>query len=289
MKVNNKIVAVTGAGSGIGRALVEELLLMGASVAASDVDKQGLEYLRGKAPEARLLLSIVDVADQQAVTAWQMEAEHYFGGVDIIINNAGVALSSHAARQAREQMEWLFSINYWGVINGTEAFLPSLMARPEAYVVNISSLFGLLSVPSQSAYNAAKFAVRGYSESLRQDLRDSHVKVLTVHPGGIQTNIANNGRHFDAMTSSSGDVERTAELFNAIAKTSPQQAAKAILRSISKNKRRLLIGSDAKLLDLIQRLFPGSYDRILLPLVNFGSRRILKKLDAKRRNAVKAS
>ncbi len=276
--LRNKVFAVTGAGSGIGRALVTQLLNEGARVAASDINDEALQALRPLADVRQLQLSTLDVADRNAFNRWAGEVTAHFGQVDAIINNAGVALSCHAARQPREQMEWLFNINYWGVINGTEAFLPQLLERPEAVIVNISSLFGLLSVPSQSAYNAAKFAVRGYSESLRQDLRDTQVKVVTVHPGGIATNIANNGRHLDSITGNKADVEKTAALFNSIAATSPEKAASVILRAVRSGRRRVLIGRDAIFLDIIQRLLPASYDRLLLPLVNLGTRWLLRRV-----------
>jgi NADP-dependent 3-hydroxy acid dehydrogenase YdfG len=275
---NNKVIAVTGAASGIGRALVEGLLASGANVAASDVDSANLQALRKLGDVEVLLLSTVDVGDQTAMQVWANEVKNHFGEVDGVINNAGVALSCHAADQPRAQMEWLFNINYWGVINGVEAFLPELMRRPEACIVNISSLFGLLSVPSQSAYNAAKFAVRGYSESLRQDLRETAIKVVTVHPGGIQTNIANNGRHLHSITGSAADVDKTAALFNSIAATSPAYAAKKIMRGMQKSTPRVLIGSDAWFLDKVQRLFPAWYDRLLVPMMTVGTRMALKRV-----------
>jgi|TARA_R110002167_G_scaffold106552_2_gene273146 NADP-dependent 3-hydroxy acid dehydrogenase YdfG len=274
----NKVIAVSGAASGIGRALVEGLLASGARVAASDVDEANLQSLREFAGAEFLLLSKVDVSDEAAVHAWAAEVKNHFGDVDGVINNAGVALSCHAAQQPRAQMEWLFNINYWGVINGVEAFLPELLRRPEACIVNISSLFGLMSVPSQSAYNAAKFAVRGYSESLRQDLRDTAVKVVTIHPGGIQTNIANNGRHLHSITGNAADVDKTAALFNSIAATTPQQAATKIMWGMRKSKTRVLIGSDAWFLDKIQRLFPACYDRLVVPIMNVGARMALKRV-----------
>lgn len=274
----NKVIAVSGAASGIGRALVESLLASGARVAASDVDNTNLQRLGEFGGPELLLLSRVDVSDQAAMQAWAAEVKNHFGEVDAVINNAGVALSCHAADQPREQMEWLFNINYWGVINGVEAFLPELLRRPEACIVNISSLFGLLSVPSQSAYNAAKFAVRGYSESLRQDLRETSVRVVTVHPGGIQTNIANNGRHLHSITGKAADVEKTAALFNSVAATSSGHAAKKIMRGMQKSAPRVLIGSDAWFLDKIQRLFPACYDRLLVPVMNIGTRMALRRV-----------
>ncbi|CAA0087311.1 Putative oxidoreductase SadH [Zhongshania aliphaticivorans] len=275
---NNKIIAVTGAGSGIGRALVIGLRAAGAKVAASDIVEANLQPLREYGGEAELLLSPLDVSDGAAMTAWAASVKSHFGAVDGIINNAGVALSCHAASQPRQQMEWLFGVNYWGVINGVEAFLPELLARPEACIVNISSLFGIVSVPSQSSYNAAKFAVRGYSESLRQDLRGTSVKVVTVHPGGIKTNIAKNGRHLNSITGNDADIAKTADLFSRIASTSPEKAASVIMHGMRKSKPRVLIGGDAKLIDIVQRLFPSSYDRLLVPIMNMGAKMVMKRI-----------
>lgn len=274
---NNKTIAITGAASGIGLALARQLLAQGAKVAASDVDESGLEALREYGAEQQLLLTVLDVADEQAMKEWASAINAHFGAVDGVINNAGVSLSSHAARQSRADMRWLFDINYWGVINGCEAFLPYLSQRESAWIVNLSSLFGLMSVPSQSAYNAAKFAVRGYSESLRQDLHDSAIHVLTVHPGGIRTNIVKNGRHFDSMVGEETDTAQTAAQFETVARTTAGQAAEQILRAMARRQRRLLIGADAKFLDIVQRLFPASYDLLLRPFVNRNARRHAKR------------
>lgn len=272
MKLESKVIAVTGAASGIGLSLVRTLLAEGARVAASDVDPDGLAKLRVMAPESTLMVSQVDVSDRQAMTDWAAAVSTHFGQVDGIVNNAGVALSCHAGEQTREDFNWLFDINFWGVVNGTEVFLPYLQSRPQASLVNISSLFGLMSVPSQSAYNAAKFAVRGYSESLRQDLRHSDIVVTTVHPGGIRTNIARNGRHHHDLDGRPTTVSETAEVFDSIARTSADAAAKAIVKAMKRGQRRLLIGGDARLLDIVQRLCPANYDRILLPLKALGDR-----------------
>ncbi|MBU73070.1 MULTISPECIES: SDR family NAD(P)-dependent oxidoreductase [Spongiibacter] len=269
MSQEQRVYAITGAASGIGLALVKQLLEVGQCVAASDISAEALADMRALAPEAQLMLSPLDVADREAFNAWADAVVEHFAGVDVIVNNAGVSLSCHAGEQPREHFEWLFNINFWGVVNGCEAFLPHLSAR-SGTIVNISSLFGLMSVPSQSAYNSAKFAVRGYSESLRQDLRGSGVSVLTVHPGGIKTNIARNGRHFHDLQGNARGLDATAASFDRVARTSPESAAAAILRALRKGRRRLLIGGDARLLDVIQRMFPGRYDQLLGPLLRFG-------------------
>lgn len=269
MSHNKEVYAVTGAASGIGLALVKRLLREGYGVAASDISEGQLQALRELAVEEQLLLTRVDVADRSAVEDWAAEIVKHFGRVDAIINNAGVSLSCHAGEQPREHFEWLMNINFWGVVNGCEAFLPHLL-KQGGCIVNLSSLFGLMSIPSQSAYNAAKFAVRGYSESLRQDLKDSGVRVLTVHPGGIKTNIARNGRHFHDLQGKARDLEATAASFDKVARTTPEQAAASILGAVQRRRRRLLIGMDAKFLDLFQRFFPASYDRLLAPFLRFG-------------------
>lgn len=272
-ELKQKVVAITGAGSGIGLALTRQCLAAGARVAAADIDTVALSSL-SDAHADNLLLSTVDVRDREAMTRWAAETVERFGHCDVIVNNAGVSLSSRAQDMRREDLEWVFDINFWGVINGVEAFLPGLMARPEACIVNISSLFGLMAVPSQSAYNASKFAVRGYSEALRQDLRDTTVKVVTVHPGGVKTNIVRNGKHFHSIDGSETSTEDQAATFERIASTTPERAAARIIHGIRRGKARVLIGRDAILLDLIQRLLPGLYDRLLLPLSTRGRRAI---------------
>ena len=270
--LKGKVIAVTGAGSGIGFALAELALRSGAKVAASDVKPEALNELASRYPE-QLHIATLDVADRQAFNGWAQSVLEHFGCCDVIINNAGVSLSCRIQSMKREDLEWMMNINFWGVVNGVEAFLPHLLTRPEAVVVNISSLFGLMAVPSQSAYNAAKFAVRGYSESMRQDLRDTPVKVVTVHPGGVKTNIVVNGKHFESLDGSSTNTEDTAAMFERVASTTPERAAGIILRGVEKGKPRVLIGRDAVFLDLLQRLLPGLYDRLTVPVSMLGRRR----------------
>ncbi len=272
--LKGKVIAVTGAGSGIGFALAELALRSGAKVAASDVRPQALDALAKRYPQ-QLHITTLDVSDRGAVAAWARVVVDHFGCCDVIINNAGVSLSCRIQSMRREDLEWMMSINFWGVVNGVEAFLPHLLTRPEAVVVNISSLFGLIAVPSQSAYNAAKFAVRGYSESMRQDLRDTAVKVVTVHPGGVKTNIVANGKHFESLDGSSTSTEDTAAMFAQIASTTPERAAGIILRGVEKKKARVLIGRDAVFLDVLQRFLPSCYDRLTVPVSLLGRRRMV--------------
>lgn len=258
----NKVVVITGAASGIGRALAQQLSADGAHLALSDVNMAGLEetkaLLKGS---GNVTLHTLNVADR---AAWEAYAESVIadhGQVDAIINNAGVALSETIEKMSYEDMEWIVDINFWGVVYGTKTFLPLLKARPEAAIINVSSIFGIIALPTQGAYNATKFAVRGFTESLRQELANTNVMVTTVHPGGIKTNIVRNGR---MKTSMAGDktLEQQAREFEKMARTTPAQAASIIVNGTLKGKRRILIGSDAKAMDRAQRLFPIKYTDI---------------------------
>ncbi len=270
--VSRKVVAITGAGSGIGLALTRLCLAKGARVAASDVNTQALEALG--LDRQLLLLTTLDVRDREAMEQWAKAIEGHFGQCDVIVNNAGVSLSSRVQTMRREDLEWIMDINFWGVINGVEAFMPLLQKSEAARIVNLSSLFGLMAVPSQSAYNASKFAVRGYSEAIRQDLRDTAIRVVTVHPGGVKTNIVRNGKHFDGFDGAATDIDNTADMFAKVASTTPERAAEIIFKGLCKGKPRVLVGRDAVLLDKIQRLLPAIYDRLLVPISLFGSRRL---------------
>lgn len=255
----HKVAAITGAASGIGRALAVELAARGAHLALSDIDEAGLAETvalsEGRGTGIKVTSAIVDVADRAAVFAWadQVMAEH--GAVHLVVNNAGVALAATVAEVAYEDLEWLIGIDFWGVVHGTKAFLGHLEAGGEGHIVNVSSVFGLLAVPSQSAYNAAKFAVRGFTDALRMELEiaGSPVSCTTVHPGGIRTDIARNAR-IRASAMALGGGERSVEQFERIARTSPEKAARQILAAVRRNRRRALIGPDAKALDLIARL-----------------------------------
>lgn len=271
--ISQKVIAITGAGSGIGLALTRLCLSKGARVAASDVNPAELELLAGSAGD-KLLVSTLDVRDRVAVAQWAQTVSTQFGGCDAIVNNAGVSLSSRVQTMRRENLEWIMDINFWGVVNGVEAFLPLLEKSKSARIVNLSSLFGLMAVPSQSAYNASKFAVRGYSEAIRQDLRDTAIKVVTVHPGGVKTNIVRNGKHFNSLDGAETNMEATADMFAKVASTTPEKAAETIFSGLCKGKPRVLIGRDAFFLDKIQRLLPAIYDRLLVPLSVLGSRRL---------------
>lgn len=260
--VKGKVAVVTGAASGIGRALACELARRGATLAISDVDEVGLaetarqvRTIGAKVHEQRL-----DVTDRAAVLTYADVVAAEFGAVNMIFNNAGIAFTGDIADMSFEQIERVMDVDFWGVVNGTKAFLPYLIASGDGHVVNISSLFGLLSVPSQGAYNAAKFAVRGFTEALRQEMivAGHPVNVTCVHPGGIQTAIARNAGAVDGQ-----DPGALAEFFDKkLAKTSADSAARVILRAVAFNAPRSVVGFDAKFLDLVVRLLGSRYQRL---------------------------
>jgi NAD(P)-dependent dehydrogenase (short-subunit alcohol dehydrogenase family) len=261
--VNGKVAVVTGAASGIGRALAYELARRGASLAISDVDEVGLAEM---AKHARLIGARVhehrlDVTDRSAVLAYAERVAAEFGAVNLVFNNAGIAFTGDIADMSFQQIERVIDVDFWGVVNGTKAFLPYLIESGDAHVVNISSLFGLLAVPGQGAYNAAKFAVRGFTEALRQEMiaAGHPVHVTCVHPGGIKTAIARNAGAVEGH-----DRAALADFFDRkLAKTSADAAAKAILRAVSLNAPRAVVGWDAKLLDLLVRLLGARYQRLV--------------------------
>ena len=263
--LKDKVVAITGAASGIGRALAERCAAEGAKLAIADWDQAGLKETAAKVKErgAAVRADKVNVADRDAVYAWAAAVADTYGGAAVIVNNAGVSLSETIADIRYEDFEWLFDINFWGVVYGTKAFLPQLVKQPEGHVVNISSVFGIIAVPTQAAYNAAKFAVRGFTEALRQELRETQVHVTCVHPGGIKTNIARNGRHYIDPKGRATDTEAAAAQFEKMARTSPEDAAAAILGAILQNKPRLLIGADAHVIDAIARTMPEAYPNFI--------------------------
>jgi NAD(P)-dependent dehydrogenase (short-subunit alcohol dehydrogenase family) len=254
---DGRVAAISGAGSGIGRALAIELARCGAHLALSDINKSGLSETVKNCENSGVKITSqrVDVAKREEVYEWADRAAANHGKVNLIFNNAGVALGASVEAMSYEDFEWLMSINFWGVVYGTKAFLPHLKASGEGHVVNLSSVFGLISVPSQSAYNAAKFAVRGFTDALRMELEieGARVSCTTVHPGAIKTNIARNARVGDSVASLAGR-RGSPEDFDKIARTHPDRAARQILSAVLRNRRRALIGPDAWLIDLIARL-----------------------------------
>jgi short-subunit dehydrogenase len=257
---------VTGAASGIGRALAIELAARGCDLALADRDEAGLATVAAEIAEIaktsprKVSVHRVDVGEPGQIADFARAAIAAHGGLNILVNNAGVALLGQFHEIDQAQMDWLININFWGVVHSTRAFLPHLATRREAHIVNVSSIFGIVAPPGQTAYAAAKFAVRGFSESLRHELQmaESPVRLSVVHPGGILTNIVRNSRAGTGVT----DNERRAqaiERFDTIAKTTPKDAALRIIKGIEKNQPRILIGSDARFMDLLQRFRPATY------------------------------
>ncbi|WP_072687448.1 SDR family NAD(P)-dependent oxidoreductase [Rhodococcus marinonascens] len=256
-----KIVVITGAGSGIGRALALNLAGQGAKLAISDVDAAGLDETtrRATALGAEVKSDYLDVTERDAVLAYADDVLIHFGRINQVYNNAGIAYHGDFEKSAFKDIEKIMDVDFWGVVNGTKAFLPHLIASGDGHVVNISSLFGLLAMPKQSAYNAAKFAVRGFTEALRQEMMIAKhpVKVTCVHPGGVKTAIARN-----ATAGPGEDRDTSAAFFDQrLARTTAEDAAKIIVNGVRKGKPRILVGTDAKLLDALVRLVGPNYQR----------------------------
>ena len=264
----NKVAAVTGAGSGIGQQLAILLAEQGCHLSLSDINAKGLAdtVALAKSKGVTVTSQTLDVANREAVEAWAAQTVKDHGKVNLIFNNAGVALGSSVEGMKYEDFEWLMNINFWGVVYGTKAFLQLLKQAGEGHIINISSLFGLTAQPSQSAYNASKFAVRGFTESLRQelDLQQCGVSATCVHPGGIRTNIARAARMSDSIKSLGMDPARSSKQFDKLLRTPPAEAAQEILDAVLHDRRRLLIGNDAKIIDLVQRVLPTSYQRVIV-------------------------
>ncbi|MDJ0392373.1 SDR family NAD(P)-dependent oxidoreductase [Rhodococcus sp. G-MC3] len=263
-----KVAVVTGAGSGIGRALALNLAQRGAKLALSDVDVAGLEETvrQVEALGGEVKSDFLDVTQRETVLDYADAVKERFGKVNQIYNNAGIAYHGDVSESSFKDIERIIDVDFWGVVNGTKAFMPHIEASGDGHIVNISSLFGLLAMPSQAAYNAAKFAVRGFSEALRMELLISKapVKMTVVHPGGIKTAIARN-----ATVAENYDQQSVAKFFDAkLAKTTPDQAAKTILKGVEKGKGRVLIGSDAVALDLFQRITGSKYQRVVALIAN---------------------
>jgi short-subunit dehydrogenase len=265
--IGGSAAAVTGAASGIGRALALELAARGCDLALADRDEAGLQSLAaeiGRAHAQKVTVHRVDVGDSKQIEAFAQAAIAAHPALNILINNAGVALIGHFNEVDQAQMDWLMNINFWGVVHGTRAFLPHLSRQREAHIVNLSSIFGIVAPPGQTAYAAAKFAVRGFSESLRHELRmaKSPVRLSVVHPGGIATSIVRNSHTGAGITDNARRVQAI-ELFETMAKTTPAAAALRIIAGIENNAPRILIGHDARFMDLLQRFRPATYWAVL--------------------------
>ena len=261
----NKVAAITGAASGMGRTLALELARRGCHLALSDVNEKGLAETAAMAGKlgVKVTTAKINVAEREAVYAWADQVVRDHGKVNLIFNNAGVALGAFAETVKPEDFQWIMGINFWGVVWGTQAFLPHLKRAGEGHIINTSSLFGLLSVPTQGTYNASKFAVRGYTEALRQelDMANCGVSATCVHPGGIRTNIARTAKMDESMDRATGGKteEARAKFDKLLNATSAESAARQILGAVAGNKRRVLVGLDAKFLDKVVRLFGSWY------------------------------
>lgn len=269
------VAAITGAGSGIGRALALNLAQAGCHLALSDINAENLAETKQQLTEFEVTVTtqVLDVSDKKAVFNWADTVMHDHGKVNFIFNNAGVALSSTVEGESIEEIEWVMDINFWGMVYGTKAFLPLIKQSVQqtnktenGHIINISSLFGLIAQPAQSAYNASKFAIRGFNESLRQELNieRSGVSITSVHPGGIKTNIANNARGNESISAlGMATGAKGLKSFNKLLKFDPDMAAKIILMAAANDQARCLIGDDAKIIDLIQRVFPSNYGQVM--------------------------
>jgi short-subunit dehydrogenase len=265
--INGSAAAVTGAASGIGRALALELAARGCDLALADRDEAGLAEVAAEINrdgQRKVTTHRVDVGEPGQIRDFANAATSAHPKLNIVINNAGVALLGNFNEVEQTQMDWLFNINFWGVVHATRAFLPHLATRPAAHIVNLSSIFGIIAPPGQTAYSAAKFAVRGFSESLRHELKmaGSSVRLSVVHPGGVATNIVRNSRTGTGVTDNARRAD-SIDRFDAMAITQPAAAAQRIIAGIEKNHPRILIGGDARFMDLLQRLLPGSYWSIM--------------------------
>jgi NADP-dependent 3-hydroxy acid dehydrogenase YdfG len=256
-------VVITGAASGMGRALAQRLSGLGSPVAIADIDEAGLEKTAASLAGSVLtrVLDVRDAADQHRfadeVRAWLPAS------LGAVFNNAGVAVSASVLGGAPEDDDWLLEINFHGVVNGTRAFLPILAGQDAGVIVNTSSVYGLMSVPYHSAYCASKFAVRGFTEGLRQELRGTGVRAVTVHPGGVTTNIARNARIRQDPWGRGWTKEQMAADFEAVTMTSPEKAAEIIVRGVERGRARILVGPDAHLIDALARITPTHSYRIL--------------------------
>lgn len=272
----NSVVVITGAASGIGRALAvlfaQEKI---AGISISDVNEQGLKETAEMTDKFGVPVSkhIIDTSKLAEIEKLKTEVLAEHGRATHLINNAGVGLLGTFEHISLEDFEWLMSINFWGVVYGCKVFLPVLKAQETAHIVNISSVFGFIAPPEQTAYCASKFAVRGFTESLRHELEDTNVRVSSVHPGGIKTNIARSSRL--GKNTPEGYQKQAADFFDKVALTSPEQAAEIILKGMKNENPRILIGKDAHAINYVSRLFPKKYLRVFEKLA--GHRLDLRK------------
>jgi NAD(P)-dependent dehydrogenase (short-subunit alcohol dehydrogenase family) len=262
-RLENRTAIVTGAASGIGRALALSLASRGCHLALADVNEAGVVETarRARKPGLRVSEHVLDVADRAAIATFPAQIASEHPGVDLLINNAGVAVGGDFEQVSEEDFEWLFEINFWGVVRMTRAFLPRLRASDDARIVNLSSVFGLVAAPGQAAYTASKFAVRGFSNALRHELAGSSVGVTVVHPGGVATAIADSARVPNSIHAD--EIARRRDAFRKNLKLPAEVAGETIVRGIERRKARVLVGTDALFVAAIERLAPVSHWKLL--------------------------
>ena len=263
------VAVVTGAGSGIGRALAQQLAEAGSALAIADIDEKGLAETAASLPtkEATVSTHVLDVSDENGFRSFAKDVTARHGRVTLLINNAGVALIGTFEELSLDDLRWLMGINFWGVVYGVTYFLPILKQQPRAQIVNLSSVFGMIAPVGQSAYSASKFAVRGFTEAIRHELEGTSVFVSCVHPGGIHTPIARHAR-LGARAPQSKQKEAVA-LFDKMTPTSPEAAAARILKGVERREPRILIGRDAGQIDIVQRLRPATYWKVMAKKANW--------------------
>lgn len=261
---NNKVAVVTGASSGIGKALVQAFAKCGCHIAMADIRPDELQKTLDSLGSSDKMYKAytLDVANKDAVFSFADQVAADFPSVDIVINNAGVSMTTTMDKLKLEDFHWVMDINFWGMVYGCQAFLPHLLKQPEAWLSNVSSIFGIIGVPSQGTYCASKFAIRGYTESLRQEFKRSKLKVSAIHPGGVKTNIVRWGK-VDKDYASEDRRESMITSFDKLAKTTPEKAAEIIIKGLRKGKKKILVGGDAWFLDKVSRLFPQGYDVVV--------------------------
>jgi len=268
------VAVITGAGSGIGRSLATELAASGTHLALCDINEDGLkETSEMIGDKVKVRTDLLGVTNRDAVFAYAKDIQEHFGKVNLVFNNAGAALNGEFTKTGLDKFDWQMDVNFGGVLNGTKAFLPILQEAEWGHITNVSSIFGIIAAPGNSAYNASKFAVRGVTECLRLELEiaGSNVSCTCVHPGGVKTNIVRNARSGHGNTFMKGRTrEEMAAGFDQIARTTPDKAAQIILKGTAKNKKRILVGADAHIVDFIQRSFPTLYYPIMVKLLGYG-------------------